>query len=135
MAGFNPIALVGTTIDVNGNITNGVTIVAPASYDYDWEDISKSNAGRTEDIEMHKNRIGRVKSISLAWSAITFTDCAGICAAFNSEYFYVKFFDVASFAFITKQFYTGNVSASLKNTSTGKVDSLSFKIVTKKNAL
>lgn len=135
MIGFNPIALVGTSIDSQGEIINGVTPKAPDEYQYDWEDISKSNAGRTQDITMNKNRMGRVISLSLGWEKISIKDCSEILNIFNNEYVYVKYLDALQGKFITRGFYTGNVTAPLFNTAVGKWEKLSFRISTRKNAL
>lgn len=124
MTGFNPIQSV-----------NGKPIPAPTTYQYEWEDISKSNAGRTEDIEMHKNRIGRVLSISLSWENISIADCAAILQAFNPEYVTVAYLDARAGGIVERDFYTGTVSAPLFNTKVGKWENVSFKLATRKNAL
>lgn len=135
MAGFNPIALVGTQVNKQGEITDGVTLIAPSEYQYDWEDISKANAGRTQDITMNKNRMGRVIALSLGWEKISIKDCSDILNIFNNEYVYVKYLDALQGKFITRGFYTGNVTAPLFNTAVGKWEKLSFRISTRKNAL
>lgn len=127
--------MVGTKIDKDGNIIDGITVPAPTSYQYEWEDISKSTAGRTQDLEMHKNRIGRVIAISLSWENISIADCARLLHAFDPEYIYVKYLDAKEGALITCGFYTGTVSAPLFNTLSGKWESVGFKIATRKNAL
>lgn len=124
MAGFNPIQSV-----------DGRKIPAPTSYQYEWEDISKSDAGRTQDLEMHKKRIGRVVAISLSWENVSIADCAAILQSFDPEYITVTYLDAKSGKFETRGFYTGTVSAPLFNTKIGKWESLSFKITTRKNAL
>lgn len=135
MAGYNPIALVGTEIDNEGNILNGVELPAPSSYQYEWEDISKSNSGRTQDVAMNVNRIGRIISISLSWEKITISDCSTILNAFNSEYVYVKYLDAKEGKFVTREFYVGSISTPLFNTKIGKWENLSFKITSRRNSL
>lgn len=124
MAGFNPIQSV-----------DGKSIPAPTSYQYEWEDISKSNAGRTQDLEMHKNRIGRVIAISLSWENISIQDCSAVLQAFHPEYVTVTYLDAKTGGMVTRGFYTGTVSAPLFNTKVGKWESVSFKLTTRKNAL
>lgn len=124
MAGFNPIQSV-----------DGKPIPAPTAYQYAWEDISKSNAGRTQDLAMHKNRIGRVIEISLSWENISIKDCAAVLQAFSREYVDVTYLDAKTGGMVTRGFYTDTVSAPLFNTKVGKWESVSFKLTTRKNAL
>lgn len=135
MAGFNPIDKVGTKLSSDGTIADGVTLPAPTTYQYKWEDISDSSAKRTEDMEMHKNRKGRVAGIDLSWSKVKISDCSKIIKAFKPEYVYIRYLDAETGAFETRLFYTGPGTAPLFNTETGKWDSLSFQITTKGNVL
>lgn len=136
MAGKNPIYKVGTQIDGSGRIIGGTIIpAAPSGYDFNTEDISKSNAGRTQDLTMHKNRIGRVKAVSLTFSNIPFSDASVIVKAFKPEYIYAEYLDGEDGIWVTAGFYTGKISMTGPNTKTMKWDNLSFQITTRKNAL
>lgn len=135
MAGYNPIDKVGTKLSPDGTIADGVTLPPPTSYQYKWEDVSDSSAGRTEDMEMHKNRKGRVAGLDLGWERVKISDCSKIIKAFKPEYVYIRYLDAETGAFETRLFYTGPGTAPLFNTKTGKWDSLSFQITTKGNVL
>ena len=53
---FNPIKSV-----------DGKTCRCPSSYQWKLADVSASDAGRTEDTVMHKNRIGQTVGIELSY--------------------------------------------------------------------
>ena len=57
---FNPIKSV-----------DGKTCRCPSSYQWKLADVSASDAGRTEDTVMHKNRIGQTVGIELSWNNIS----------------------------------------------------------------
>lgn len=134
MPGYNPIALVGTKLNSNGEIADGVTLPAPTSYQYDWEDDSKDGR-RVESGKMYKNRKYRFAGLSLSWEKVSISNCSKIIKAFKPEYVYVKYLDAEDGVFITREFYVGNGSAPLFNTKVGKWDNLSFKIVTRDSIL
>lgn len=135
MAGYNPIDKVGTKVDDHGEIIDGVSLPVPTSYQYEWEDISASTSGRTEDLQMHINRLGRSLALNIGWDKVNISDCAAIINAFKPEYVYVRYLDAETGSFQTRQFYAGSGSVPLFNTQTGKWDSISFKITARGNVL
>lgn len=84
---------------------------------------------------MQKNRVGRVFALSLSWEKVKISDCAKIMQAFKPEYIFVKYLDAEKGVFLTREFYTGNGTAPLFSTKTGKWESLSFKLTARRNAL
>lgn len=115
---FNPIRSV-----------NGVTIPVPSSYQYILSDISASDAGRTEDTQMHKNRIGQYRKLELSWSGMTTAEVSQILQAFNAETFTVIFLDALSGTYKTSEFYAGDRTSPLYNARMGLWENISFNII------
>lgn len=108
---------------------NGIGIPCPTSYQWKLEDISASDAGRTEDTVMDKKRIGQVVGIELSWSNVSIEDAATILKAFNPEYIDVCYLDAKAGGFLTSKFYVGNRTAPLYNAYLGKWSKISFNLI------
>lgn len=123
---------------------NGVTnLPCPTSYKPDWEDVSRSTAGRTEDGVMHPEKIGTARSYTMEWENITFDQASYILKAFcfekQGETFEATVFDLElgekdtedpdNSYFITKTCYVGNRNAPVYNMPLEIVSKLSFKII------
>lgn len=102
---------------------------AEEGFQWDLEDISKSDAGRTEDTVMDKGRIGQVVALSLRWSGLTTEEISVILKAFNPEYITVCYLDPMQGGYVTEEFYVGNRSATLYNSALDLWESVSFKII------
>lgn len=78
------------------------------------KDVSSSDAGRTNDANatMHKNRITTKRTISLTWKNLDGASTSTVLRAFKPEYVYVRYFEPEDNAFVTRRFYTGDVTAS-----------------------
>ena len=65
----------------------GVTLPKEVSK-FKWKksDVSAKNAGRTQDVKMHKNRIAKKRTLSLGWVNLTKTQITAILQAFDPEY-------------------------------------------------
>ena len=115
---FNPIRSV-----------DGVAIPCPSKYDWKLSDVSSSDAGRTEDGLMHKERITQKIHIELEWQHIK-TDAAArlILTAFNPEYIDVEYFDYKSNAYLTKRFYVGDRTVSSYNRAQA-ISTITFNII------
>lgn len=111
------------------NSVNGASIPCPSSYTWELEDISASDAGRTEDTVMHKNRIGQVVALNLSWQNISTAKASQILNAFNPEYISVNYLDPKSGGYVTSTFYVGNRSAPMYNATLGLWSNVSFKII------
>lgn len=110
---------------------NGVAVKPPDADGYKWdlEDVSASDAGRTEDVMMHKKRIGQVDAINLTWSNLTTAEVSTILKAFNPEYITVEYLNPLEGKFVTKEFYVGNRSAPMYSSATNLWGNVSFKII------
>ena len=64
---------------------DGSAVLCPYKYQWALEDISASDAGRTEDVAMHKKRIGQVVKLELSWEFITTEQVSEILQAFDQE--------------------------------------------------
>lgn len=122
---YNPIEWVGAV---------GTTVKSPSSYQWDLQDVSASDAGRTEDVTMHKKRIGQVVAVSLGWNNVTTAEASAILQAFNPEYLDVKYLDPMAGEYVVKEFYVGNRTAPLYNARLGLWSNIAFKIIARNGA-
>ena len=65
----------------------------PVALQWALEDVSASDAGRTEDTVMDKMRLGQVVKLDLAWNGLTSAEAAAVLQAFNPEYIEVCYLD------------------------------------------
>lgn len=115
---FNPIISVG-----------GVSVKCPSTYEWSLQDISNSDAGRTESTIMDKNRIGQCVKIQLAWQNITTEEASAILTAFNPEYLNITYLDPMVGGPRTSVFYVGDRSAPAYNTRMGLWSNVAFNII------
>ena len=108
---------------------DGFAIPCPSSFKWKLEDISSSDAGRTEDTKMDKKRIGQVVGIDLEWKNVSISDAAQILTAFNPEYINVCYLDAKAGEFVTSEFYVGNRNAPLYNAALGVWQSITLNII------
>lgn len=108
---------------------NGATVKCPSKYQYDLQDVSASDAGRTEAVTMDKKRIGQCVKIELSWSYLTTAEASVILRAFNPEYINVRYIDLLSGTYRTSEFYVGDRSAPMYNSELGLWENLSFNII------
>ena len=111
---------------------DGVSVKPPDADDgYKWEleDVSSSDAGRTEDVVMHKKRVGQVDAITLKWSRLTTAEISTILKAFNPEYITVEYLSPLEGEFVTKEFYVGNRSAPMYRSDINLWGEVTFKII------
>lgn len=93
---------------------DGVAIKTPSTFSWGLQDVSSSDAGRTQDALMHKNRVSQKRKISLGWNYPTPEEASAILKAFNSEYVSVRYPDAMSGTYETRTFYVGDRSAPMK---------------------
>lgn len=108
---------------------NGKSIKCPSSYLWKLEDVSASDAGRTEDTVMYKKRIGQLVGIELSWQNIPTNEVSEILKAFNPEYITVCYLDAMQGKYVTSEFYVGNRSAPMYNAVKGLWSNVSFNII------
>ncbi|HZK19674.1 MAG TPA: hypothetical protein VFC68_03005 [Treponemataceae bacterium] len=106
--------------------------VQPSYYQLIYSDVSDEQAGRTEDVEMHKSQIGTVTGIDLGWQNLTTSVASLIANLFWPEYVNVKFLDLKAGGYITKRFYSGDITAPLYSAKTGRWESIKFNLRSKK---
>lgn len=108
---------------------NGARIPIPTAYQYDLQDVSAPNSGRTEDALMHKQRVAQKVKIELKWDFVTTAQVAEILNAFNPEYLSIVYLDAKSGSFLTKTFYVGDRTAPMYNSTLGLWENVSFNII------
>lgn len=114
---YNPIETVG-----------GAAIPCPSKYEWGVNDVSNSDAGRTEDGKMHKNRITRKRKLELEWQNVTMATANAVLSAFAPEYVSVKCLDPLANGYVTKTFYSGDQKSSAYNVRIGRW-TVSFNII------
>lgn len=108
---------------------NGATIKCPSKYQYELQDVSASDAGRTEAVTMDKKRIGQCVKVELSWAYLTTAEASAILRAFNPEYITVRYLDLLSGAYRTSEFYVGDRTAPMYNAEMGLWENVSFNII------
>lgn len=110
---------------------DGKTFKCPSKLKWKKSDVSGNDAGRTDDTIMHKNRIGKKRTLSLGWVNLTKQEIHEILVAFDPEYIHVTYWDPLEGDDTTKEFYTGDMEADVKWWAKGRerYSSLSFDIV------
>ena len=99
-----------------GTTQNNLVAISrdPSEMTWGLQDVSSSDAGRTQDGTMQKMQITQKRKINLTWNLPTAAETAEILSAFNHEYFYVQYHDAMANATQTRLFYVGDRSAPLK---------------------
>lgn len=117
----------GIVIKVN----NRILPKEVAKFKWKKSDISGTNAGRTQDTIMHKNRIGEKRTLSLGWTNLTKNEITEILNAFEPEYVNVTYWDPLAGIDVTKSFYTGDIDAEVRWWCSGKerYSSLDFDVI------
>lgn len=111
---------------------DGVLLPAPDTFQWGLQDISASDAGRTDDSVMHKNRVAQKRTIKLGWSYPTWAEACKIIQAANPEYISVTYPDLLSGSKNeTRTFYVGDRTAPLKMWTVGDqvFDAISFDLI------
>lgn len=108
---------------------DGVAVKCPSAYKWKLEDLSASDAGRTESTVMDKKRIGQIVGVELSWNKVSISDASTILKMFNPEYVEVCYLDAMEGKFVTTVFYVGERSAPLFNAELGLWDNISFNLI------
>lgn len=121
---YNPIYAVDSVIGA---------VPPPSSYQWKLQDVSASDAGRTEEGVMDKARIGQVVALELSWQNVTTAVAKNILTAFQPEYVSVQYTDPlfgtgASYR-KTKTFYVGDRAAPMYNSKQGLWSNISFNLI------
>lgn len=130
MASYNEYNPIEKVAPYNGNTLGSyVYVPVPSKYQYDLQDVSSPDAGRSEDGTMWKLRITQKVKIELAWSNLQTAQVAEVLNAFNAEYISVTYLDAKSGSFQTKKFYVGDRTSPLYNSKLGVWENVSFNII------
>ena len=108
--------------------TNKKYIKSPSKYQYDLQDVSRSDAGRMEDAIMHKYRVGQVCKVSMEWQNVTTDVVSALLQAFDPEYLYAEYLDAKTGTYRVGYFYVGNRSTPLYSTTNGVWENVSFNL-------
>ena len=109
---------------------NGQECPCPSVFQWGLRDISASDAGRTMDTIMHKNRVGQKREIKLQWNAVRPDTVAKVLQLFNDEYFEYTYLDPMSNTMETRTFYRGDSDADLYTWALGGIyTSVGFTII------
>lgn len=108
---------------------DGATVRCPSKYQWDLQDISASDSGRTESTKMDKKRIGQCVKLELAWNNISTAEASKILKAFNPEYINVSYLDPMRGQYRTTEFYVGDRTAPMYNAEMGLWENVSFNII------
>ena len=90
--------------------------------------MSASDAGRTEDAQMHKMRIAQKVHIEMEWSNVSDAVAQTVLTAFQPEYIDVNHWDYKQMQFVTKRFYVGDRSVTTYNRLLG-ISTVAFNII------
>ena len=124
-AGYNPIVWVDSVH----------LPVSPSSFSWEEEDLSNSEAGRSEDGAMHKNRIGTITRIGLEFQNLPLETMNALLEIFSPEYIWVTYIDPSVGASgdyqRTEWFYVGNRNLSVKSARLNICEKLSFNIISR----
>lgn len=94
---------------------NGVSLPCPASFQWSLQDVSASDAGRTQDSTMYKMTVSQKRKLVVEWSFKDWTDASAILQAVNgSEYLSVEYPDMLSGEYETRTFYIGDRTVPVK---------------------
>ena len=112
-------------------IVDGKTFKCPSSLKWKKSDISGKDAGRTADTVMHKNRVGKKRTLSLGWINLTKQEIHEILVAFDPEYVKVTYWDPMDGIAVTRAFYTGDMEADVSWWTKGRerYSTLNFDII------
>jgi hypothetical protein len=108
---------------------DGVAVKSPSVYKWKLEDLSASDAGRTEDTVMDKKRIGQLVGIELQWNKVSIADASTILKLFNPEYIKVEYLDAMQGTYVERRFYVGERSVPLYNGELGLWDNITFNLI------
>ena len=106
-----------SALQVGTTASNLYDIPNPTNIGFGINDISSSDAGRTNDAAatMHKNRITTKRTIKLTWSNLDGPDTASVLQAFAPEYVWVRYVDPEEYAYVVRQFYVGDRSSDVSH--------------------
>lgn len=94
---------------------NGVFIPDPSEMQWGEQSVSASNAGRDMSGNMHVELVTRKRKLELKWSGIDFATTSEVLKAVKPETFSVTFWDFEENKEVTKTFYVGDRTSTVKS--------------------
>ena len=104
---------------------------AVSKFNYILHDISREDAGRTEDMTMHKNRIGQSVELELGWSYLTLEMAHRILTVFNEEYIQITYHDTMHNEYQTRWFYVADREVPVYNHTLGLAGEFTITCISK----
>lgn len=101
---------------------------------FGFQDVSAADSGRTDDAEMHKNRVAKKMKLSFGWNSPDRAETARILNAFDPEYVDITYPNPRkATGNITKRFYTGDITAPVKiwTVNNKRYSSVTFDVIEK----
>ena len=108
---------------------DGANCKPPSTYTWNEFDVSASSSGRTEDILMHKEMIGRKVTLNCSWNGLTLEDMSELLNLFTNEYMVIEYLDAKAGTWQSKTFYIGDRSAPLYNAFLGLWENVTFNLI------
>ena len=108
---------------------DGKSVKCPSHYQWRLQDVSQSDAGRTEDTVMQKLRIGQCVKLEIEWQNVTTQEASDILTKFNPEYITLEYLDAMTGKYETAEFYVGDRSAPMYNCKKGLWSNISFNVI------
>lgn len=107
----------------------------PSALNYGLQDISSSNAGRTEDAVMQKERIGKAPKITLTYNNRDTALVATALGLVKAEYFNILYQDLENGGVYTYgEFYRGDVSMDVYNGALDLWSTCKFSLIKRSGA-
>lgn len=111
------------------SVNNILDLPVPSKFVVGLSDISATDAGRTEDMVMHKRRKGQAVTIEVAWSYLSTAEISRVLTAFDPEYVNVLYIDPKEGQEKRRDFYVGDRSAVMYNCTLDLWESVSFNLI------
>ena len=92
-------------------------VKTPSTMEFSINDVSASDAGRTSDGKMHKNRVTRKRKMVLTWRGTTPAETKTLLDIFSPEYVNVTYYDPLAGTTQTRTFYSGDQTMPVKRWS------------------
>ena len=137
---MNPVYGITHVINSNGTWTierypsddsNLKQLPTVSKFKYILHDISREDAGRTEDMTMHKNRIGQSVELELGWSYLTLEMAHRVLTVFNDEYIEITYHDTMHNEYQTRWFYVADREVPVYNHTLGLTGEFTITCISK----
>ena len=106
---------------------NGVPVKTPQSCTWSLQDLSSDDSGRTLDGVMHKDIVAQKRKLVCKWGAMSWHECSIIAGFMKNRGAQVQltYPDILTQSYITKTFYTGDMTVPYFDWSRELVESAS----------